>query len=211
MAAPAIAGHDPAEDAARAAVIEAGRWAAARGWTPATSGNFSVRVDARRIAITASGGDKGALDPADVLVVGLDEAPDPRASAEAPLHAMLYRERPETGAVLHVHSLAATVVSRRSAQDGAVRIAGVELLKAFGGIDTHEATLEVPVFDNDQDVTALAARVRDRLARLPAAWGYLIAGHGLYAWGRDVAEARRHLEAFDFLFQVILTEARSVS
>ena len=33
----------------------------------------------------------------------------------------------------------------------------------------------------------------------PNTWGYLIAGHGLYAWGRDISEARRHLDAFEFM------------
>jgi methylthioribulose-1-phosphate dehydratase len=38
--------------------------------------------------------------------------------------------------------------------------------------------------------------------------GYLIAGHGLYAWGRDLAEARRHLEAFEFMLACELEPRR---
>ena len=97
-----------------AAVIEAGR-KAARHWVPATSGNFSARIDENTIAITRSGTDKGALTRADMLVVDLD-APDPRASAEAPLHYALYRDFPAVNAIFHIHSPSASVLSQRAAR-----------------------------------------------------------------------------------------------
>ena len=58
--------------------------------------------------------------------------------------------------------------------------------------------VDVPVLPNSQDMTELSAQVEALLDAAPM-WGYLIDGHGLYAWGRDMAEARRHLEAFEFL------------
>ena len=112
----ADAGHDDEGkrlQSAVSAVIEAGRRAAAKAWVPATSGNFSARIDENTIAITRSGTDKGALSRADILVVDLD-APDPRASAEAPLHYALYRSLPSVNAILHVHSPAASVLSRHA-------------------------------------------------------------------------------------------------
>jgi methylthioribulose-1-phosphate dehydratase len=185
---------------AAAELIAAGRDFAARGWVPATSGNLSRRLDSRTMAVTLSGRDKGALAPADFVAVDID-APLPKGvSAEAPLHAQLYRRDAAVGAVLHVHSLTATLASLEHEAAGAVTLEGYEMLKALSGIATHETRVEVPVFANDQDVPRLARLVEGRLR--PGQWGYLIAGHGLYAWGRDVAEARRHVEAFDFLLQL---------
>ncbi len=175
----------------------------ARGWTPATSSNFSHRLDDRHAAITVSGRDKGRLREADIMVVdfeGKAVGSDHRPSAETLLHTQLYRRFPEIGCVLHTHSQAQTVASRLFAGQGHVRLEGYELLKAFHGNDTHEAAIDVPVFPNTQDMRILAAQV-DALLDRQNLWGYLIDGHGLYAWGRDMAEARRHLEAFEFLLQ----------
>ncbi len=172
------------------------------GWTPATSSNFSQRLDDRHAAITVSGRDKGRLVEADIMVVDFDGkavGSDHRPSAETLLHTQLYRRYPEIGCVLHTHSLVQTVASRLFAGAGQVRLEGFELLKAFHGNSTHEMAIDVPVFANTQDMPTLAAQVDALLDRQPL-WGYLIDGHGLYAWGRTMAEARRHLEAFEFLF-----------
>lgn len=174
---------------------------AALGWTPATSSNFSARLDERHAAITVSGRDKGRLAPDDIMVVDFEGAAvgsDHRPSAETLLHTQLYRRFPDVGCVLHTHSHQQTVASRLFAGAGHVRLEGYELLKAFRGNQTHETALDVPVLRNSQHMPTLAAQVDALLDRGPL-WGYLIDGHGLYAWGRDMAEARRHLEAFEFL------------
>ncbi|MBN6151115.1 methylthioribulose 1-phosphate dehydratase [Xanthomonas sp. AmX2] len=173
----------------------------AAGWTPATSSNFSHRLDARHAAITVSGRDKGRLLEADIMVVdfeGKAVGSEHRPSAETLLHTQLYRRFPDIGCVLHTHSPVQTIASRLYAAAGHVRLEGYELLKALHGNQTHETAVDVPVFANTQDMTVLAAQVDALLDRSPM-WGYLIDGHGLYAWGRDMAEARRHLEAFEFL------------
>jgi len=171
------------------------------GWTPATSSNFSRRLDDRHAAITVSGRDKGRLTEADIMVVDFDGnavGSEHRPSAETLLHTQLYRRFPEIGCVLHTHSKTQTVASRLYAPQGRVRFEGYELQKAFAGNTTHEGAMDVPVFPNTQHMPELAAQVDARLEQGPM-WGYLIDGHGLYAWGRDMAEARRHLEAFEFL------------
>ena len=182
------------------AVIEAGRFSAARGWVPATSGNFSARGQAGRIAITASGVDKGALSSTDVLQIALDAPPPAGSSAETGLHLALYRRHPAIGAIVHVHSTHATVLSRRHGPAGEILLEGYELLKAFSGIRTHETRLAVPIFPNSQDIAALADEIDRRLDAGPQAPGYLLAGHGLYAWGATMRDALRHAEAFEFLF-----------
>ncbi|WP_045737846.1 methylthioribulose 1-phosphate dehydratase [Xanthomonas sp. MUS 060] len=171
------------------------------GWTPATSSNFSHRLDARHAAITVSGRDKGRLVEDDIMVVDFDGQAvgrPLRPSAETLLHTQLYRRFPEIGCVLHTHSPVQTIASRLYAAQGHVHLEGYELLKALHGNQTHEIAVDLPVFANTQDMTVLAAQV-DALLDRTALWGYLIDGHGLYAWGRDMAEARRHLEAFEFL------------
>jgi methylthioribulose-1-phosphate dehydratase len=175
----------------------------AAGWAPATSSNFSCRLDERLAAITVSGRDKSRLTEADIMVVDLNGksvGSNHRPSAETALHTLMYRRFPEIGCVLHTHSPAQTVASRVYAKPGHVRFEGYELLKAFYGVTTHATTIDVPVLANTQDIPALAAQV-DALLDRQCLWGYLIEGHGLYAWGRDLTEARRHIEAFDFLLR----------
>ena len=171
------------------------------GWTPATSSNFSERLDDQHAAITVSGRDKGRLTIDDIMVVdfnGQGVATSHRPSAETLLHTQLYRRHPEIGCVLHTHSPVQTIASRLYASAGHIRLEGYELQKAFHGNNTHDDRMDVPVFANTQDMPTLAAQVEALLDRQKL-WGYLIDGHGLYAWGRDMADARRHLEAFEFL------------
>jgi methylthioribulose-1-phosphate dehydratase len=188
-----------------AELVELGRRCHARGWVLATSGNFSARLGPDRIAITASGRDKGALTPADVLVIDLDGRPvgaaAGRPSAETPLHCQLYRRFPGVGAVAHTHSPTATVLSRKGAPGGALELEGYEMAKALAGVTTHEGAVRLPVFANTQDVARLAAEVDAWMDAGAPAHGYLIAGHGLYAWGADVAEVGRHVEALEFLLE----------
>lgn len=184
-----------------AAAVEAGRFFHARGWVPATAGNFSCRVDARSLMVTASGRHKGELDDGDFVRVDLHGTALERGrktSAETLLHCQLYRRHAAAGAVLHTHSPASTVLSRRC---DTVRLAGYELLKIFEGIDTHETVVEVPVFENDQDIARMAGVVEACMATGGARHGYLIRGHGLYAWGQTVAQARHRVEALEFLFE----------
>ncbi len=190
------------------ALVSAGRSIAQRGWVPATSGNFSLRLPGDEVAITVSGAHKGYLTATDVMRVDLDGRPleDKRPSAETLLHVQLYRHDPAIGAVLHTHSINATVVSRLAGS--ALLIEDLEILKAFAGVDTHETRLQVPVFDNDQDMQRLARHVAAWLGEQAPAPGYLIAGHGLYTWGATLSEAMRHLEAFEYLFQYELETRR---
>ncbi len=194
--------YDPAQLADRAdEIVAATRELSALGWTPATSSNFSMRLDERHAAITISGRDKGRLVATDIMVVdmaGKAVATDHRPSAETLLHTQLYARYPDVGCVLHTHSHVQTVASRLYAAQGHVHLEGYELLKAFAGNQTHEMAVDVPVLSNTQDMGELAEWVETLLDQQPM-WGYLINGHGLYAWGKDMAEARRHLEAFEFL------------
>ncbi|HEV7268418.1 MAG TPA: methylthioribulose 1-phosphate dehydratase [Falsiroseomonas sp.] len=192
------------------AIVAAGRRLDALGLVPATAGNFSVRLDARRLAVTVSGRHKGFLTTDDVMVVDLDAVAEnaaQRSSAETLLHCGIYRRFPAAGAVLHGHSIANTVLSR--AAGPGVRLAGYELLKAFPGLPTHDAEVTLPVVPNEQDIA--------RMQRgLDALWdgtpdilpGYLIRGHGSYVWAPDMPAALLRMEALEFMLGCELEERR---
>jgi methylthioribulose-1-phosphate dehydratase len=190
------------------ALCTVARWCAARGWVPATSGNFSVRpfaAEPGRILITASGLDKGSLAPCDLLEVDKDGqmvAGTGKPSAETGLHAVVYRSRPDARAILHVHSTWNTLLSGMFAHAGEVTIEGYELLKGLSGVNTHEHRERIPIIENTQDYDELCIELTAALRKFPGAHGVLLSRHGLYTWGQSVAEARRHLEALEFLFEV---------
>lgn len=182
-----------------------------RGWCRATSGNFSLRVADKFCLITQSGKEKSQLSAGDLMICDLDgQALDDslRPSAETPLHARLYQLDDSIGAVLHTHSVAATLLSRRIGST--LSITGYEMQKALAGVGSHEEKIEIPVFDNDQDMHALANVLANAWGKDgPAVPGFLIRGHGLYAWGKDAAEAQRHVEGFEFLFECLWRETRA--
>ena len=184
------------------AIAQAAGELAALGWTPATSSNFSMRIDADHAAITISGRHKGRLGRDDIMLIDLDGravGTDARPSAETALHTQVYRRWPDIRVVLHTHSRTQSVASRLFAGSGGVRLQGWELQKAIAGCSTHDSVLEIPVFANTQHMPELVADVDTWLAAGKPLHGYLIDGHGIYTWGRDMDEARRHLEALEFL------------
>jgi methylthioribulose-1-phosphate dehydratase len=181
-----------------------------RGWSVGTSSNYSAvrRRDPLQLVITASGKDKGRLTAADFVLIDGDGRPlsaaEPKPSAETLLHTVLAR-RPGVGAVLHTHSVWATLLSQRHSPAGGFWVEDFEMLKGLAGVATHEHREWVPVFDNTQDIAALARQVERALddpAR-PPPHAFLIRRHGLYTWGRDLDEARRHVEILEFLFEVL--------
>ena len=189
-----------------AQLVEIGRQCYARGWALGTSGNFSAVVtrEPLRLAITPSGVDKGLLSEDQIVEIdehGTVVAGSGRPSAEASLHLTIARAR-GAGAVLHTHSIWSTIFSD-TATDGGVVIEGYEMLKGLGGVQTHEHREWLPVLANTQDWAAAVPQVEAVLAERPEAHGFLIRRHGLYTWGRDLADAKRQVEILEFLFEVM--------
>jgi len=182
-------------------LVTVAREAYDRGWVPATSGNFSARLDGGDIGITVSGKDKSKLMVRDIMKLTSDGAPmgSMKPSAETLLHVQLYRRDESINAVLHTHSVNATIASEVHADR--LRFEGLEILKAFTGIDTHTATVEIPIFDNNQNIGVLAEEVEKLMQVRGQGVGYLIAGHGVYTWGASIDECTRHLEALEYLFE----------
>lgn len=203
-----------------------------RGWTPATSSNFSYRLETKtgHFAISVSGLEKGQMQASDFLAVNQDGQsvsseesaalvlPKANAdtlpkkplkpSAETLLHSLIYRRDPKACTVLHTHSINGTVLSKLYEAQKGIWLKEFEILKAFEGIHTHAHELWLPIFSNAQDMNVLSQHIDERLQKELApdsrVYGFLLAGHGLYTWGKTPAQAKRHAEAFEFLFDCIL-------
>jgi methylthioribulose-1-phosphate dehydratase len=186
---------------------EVGRAFYARGWVLGTSGNFSAVVsrDPLHMAITSSGVDKAGLTAGHILQIDADgnvlEGLG-RPSAETLLHLAVVRLR-AAGAVLHTHSVWSNILSDAYATGGGLRIEGYEMLKGLEGISTHKHAEWLPIIENSQNMTELAGSVEIALNEHPHSHGFLLRRHGLYSWGRDLAEARRHIEILEFLLEVL--------
>ncbi|RMF42608.1 MAG: methylthioribulose 1-phosphate dehydratase [Planctomycetota bacterium] len=182
-----------------------------RGWSRGTSSNYSVVVsrDPLQLVITASGKDKGRLSREDFVLVDAAgkkvHAEAPASSAETLLHCVAAECIPDVGAVLHTHSPWSTVLSQRYFAAGGIELHDYEMLKGLRGVSSHQEAVWLPIFDNTQDIPALAEQVRQRFtsAEEPLTHAYLIRQHGIYTWGRDLAEAARHIEVLEFLLECL--------
>lgn len=203
---PALAGCEASIDALREIGTDFWR----RNWSLGTSSNYSVVLQREplELLLTASGKDKGRLSRADFVRVGADGKPTSpgqlKSSAETLLH-VVAASQPDVGAVLHTHSVWGTILSDYFHADGGFEISGYEMLKGLEGVPTHQYHAWVWIFENTQHIPTLAAQVQEKLRdrERPIKHGYLIRRHGLYTWGRDLEEARRHIEIFEFLFECV--------
>ena len=156
------------------------------------------------LLMAPSGVDKGCLQPEQLIVVDQDQQLIDgigKPSAETTLHIKIV-DQTGAGAVLHTHSVSATVLSHYHLTSGRITLQGWEMLKGLQGVNRHDAQIEVPVVANSQNMDELKQRFHPKLDQAP--YGILVAGHGLYAWGDDLQEAQRHLEILEFLFEVQL-------
>ena len=179
-----------------------------RGWVLGTSGNFSAAVarEPLQICITASGNEKGALNESNFLTVDVNGATISGAgkpSAETSIHLTIYEQRKNANSILHTHSVWGTILSDVFYERGAIEIEGYEMLKGLAGVVTHEHAELVPIVENSQDYVALAQVIENTLRENPTAHGFYLRRHGLYTWGESIGEAKRHIEIFEFLFEVL--------
>jgi methylthioribulose-1-phosphate dehydratase len=194
-------------------LAEAGREYYRRGWVLGTSGNFSMLLARKplRISVTASGIEKGKLDETNFLE--LDDDAEilqgfGKPSAETLLHLTIYRFMPKARSILHTHSVWGTILSDHFFEQGAIEIEGYEMLKGLAGVKTHEHVEKVPIVENSQDYVALSHVIENVIRENDGIHGIYLRRHGLYTWGETVSEARRHIEIFEFLFEVIGRQLR---
>lgn len=189
-------------------LAEAGQEFYRRGWVLGTSGNFSLLLARKplRICVTASGIEKGKLDETNFLE--LDDDAEilqgfGKPSAETLIHLTIYRFLPKARSILHTHSVWGTILSDQYFEQGAIEIEGYEMLKGLAGVTTHEHRERVPIVENSQDYVALAHVIENVIRENDGIHGIYLRRHGLYTWGETVSEARRHVEIFEFLFEVL--------
>jgi methylthioribulose-1-phosphate dehydratase len=202
-------------------LTEIGRRFYLRGWVLGTSGNFSAVIGRRplRLAITASAAHKGLLSTSDILQCDEDGAvvpngrsglastpagsmPAQKPSAETLLHIEVAR-RTGADAVLHTHSVWTTILSDVHGDAGGFAIEGYEMLKGLAGVRSHEHREWIPIVDNDQQMGRLASRVGALLDERRDLHAFLLRRHGLYTWGETLADAERHIEILEFLFETV--------
>jgi methylthioribulose-1-phosphate dehydratase len=189
-------------------LVEIGKGFYSRGWALGTSGNFSAVVSREplRLAITSTGLDKGGLAAAQILEIdgaGKVVRGSGRPSAESLLHLAVVRSVNAAG-VLHTHSVCGTVLSGSHASAGGVAFEGYEMLKGLEGLRTHKHREWLPILENSQDMVELAERVSATLKEDPRIHGFLLREHGLYTWGSNLQEAKRHVEILEFLMEVLV-------
>lgn len=195
----------PTFDTLAEQLADLGRLFYSRGWVLGTSGNFSavLSLNPLTLAITTSGVDKGLLEARDIVEIdanGRVARGNGRPSAETALHLAIVRAR-GAGAVLHTHSIWSTILSEAGAAE--VMIDGYEMLKGLDGVSTHAHREALPIMENTQDWAAAVPEIDALLRRHSGAHGFLIRRHGLYTWGRDLPEAKRHVEILEFLFEAL--------
>jgi methylthioribulose-1-phosphate dehydratase len=192
---------------------------AARHWFPATSGNLSVKLSTPAandenpatgtlspfvFAITSSGKDKSKETPEDFLLV--DESAKPveptnlKPSAETLIHSEIYRLT-DAGAIFHVHTVNNNLASELFNEQGYVPVQGLELIKAFN-IWEEDAGIKIPILPNYAEIPQIADLIEESID--PKVPGILLRKHGIYAWGKNEFEAKRHMEAFEFLFEYVV-------
>ena len=182
------------------ALCALGRWIASRHWVPASGGSFSIRSTQHSALITGPGKDKSELSPQDLVALNWQEGNSTAVitQAEAALHARLYQLDPHIKAILHTHSVPATVFSRLISDDSYL-FSGYALQQAINGHSSEAVPCTLAVFDNTDDSAALAAQVSQRWQQQPLSWGLLVRGQGLYVWGHSLDDAKKHLDAWQFL------------
>ncbi|YCA44558.1 methylthioribulose 1-phosphate dehydratase [Bacillus sp. JZ8] len=179
---------------------------AERDWFFGTSGNLSIRVteSPTTFLVTASGKDKRKRTNEDFLLVDQHGLPAEetglKPSAETVLHTAIY-EKTTAGCVLHVHTVDNNVVSELYGDQGKVVFTKQEIIKALG-LWEEDAKVEIPIIPNFADLQKLGDVFEKHIKEDTGA--VLIRNHGITVWGKTAFEAKRHLEAYEFLCSYLL-------
>jgi methylthioribulose-1-phosphate dehydratase len=173
----------------------------AMGWSPATSTNYSFKDETNQIWVSRSGVDKFTFCADDFITVNREgEASgnfaNCKPSAETLIHCVLYELFPETTVILHSHSVFPVLISTHVTNEFIV--SGYEIQKGFSGQTTHEHEIAIPVFENTQDMNAFTRTLRENTKRMNHC-SFIMRKHGTYAWGKDLAEAKKHIETLEYL------------
>lgn len=174
-----------------------------KDWSPATSTNYSFKDGNGQIWVSRSGVDKALFSAEDFMTVdeigkASGDYLNTKPSAETLIHSTIYGLFPETTVILHSHSVYPVLLSANSGD--ILRFQGYEIQKGIAGQTTHDATIEIPVFENTQDMEYFSNTLKNNQQKLKNHC-FVIRKHGTYAWGKTTFEAKRHLETLEYLCQ----------
>lgn len=172
-----------------------------KGWSPATSTNYSFRDEQSQIWVSRSGVDKCKFQSSDFIKVNsrgesIEEYAQIKPSAETLIHCYIYEMFPETKVILHSHGINPVLIS--SIEKSEVSFEGFEIQKGFEGQITHHNQVRIPIIDNSQDMSFFEKELIYK-RNLLTNHCFIIRKHGTYAWGKSLFEAKRHLETLDYL------------
>jgi methylthioribulose-1-phosphate dehydratase len=179
-----------------------------KGWSPATSTNYSFKDLDKNMWVSRSGVDKSKFNENDFITVNSDGQPTGqfvglKPSAETLIHCVIYSFFQTSQVILHSHSVNPVVLSRVAGNH--LVVSGFEIQKGFAGCETHDTHISIPIFENSQEMDEFAAWMKERVDELKYHC-FIIRGHGTYAWGKDLFEAKRHLETLEYLCHCELLE-----
>jgi methylthioribulose-1-phosphate dehydratase len=182
-----------------------------KGWSPATSTNYSFKFENSDIFVSRSGVDKSKFNTRDFITVNnlgkpTGEFIHSTPSAETLIHCVLYDLFPDTRVILHSHSVYTVLNAQR--YDSKISLRGYEIQKGFAGQTTHEAEIFIPIFENTQNMVEFSQWMIDRKEEIQVPC-FVIRNHGAYAWGNNLFEAKRHLETLEYLMEVDFKANRS--
>jgi len=195
----------------REALAQLIRWINSRGWSPGTSTNYSFlhpELD-DIVVVSKSGIDKSIFCSDDFMHVNLLGEPtniyaEQKPSAETLIHTTIYKLFPETRFILHTHSKASTLMSYLESEYGFLEFSGYEVLKGLPNTSTHNTSVKIPIFDNDQDMVRFSNMLQTNTVSLENS-AFVMEKHGIYVWGKTLEEAKRHLEVYEYLLDLELT------
>jgi methylthioribulose-1-phosphate dehydratase len=194
-------------------LLEAIKFFNQKGWSPATSTNYSVRSsNPAEYIISRSGVDKSKFVLEDLILINPKgevlapfNIPGSKSSAETEIHTHIYNKYHNVNCILHTHSVLGTVLSLAHLKNKFLRFEGFEIQKGLEGNMTHELESIIPIVPNSQVMGDILKNMDQHFTEKPSIHGFLIAGHGLYTWGKDIATAKRHIETYEFLFECFHT------
>jgi methylthioribulose-1-phosphate dehydratase len=197
-------------DDGRALICELGRRFYERGWVSGTGGGVALRVG-ERILMAPSGVQKELLRP-DMMFELDGKGEVARAPDDATLKVSQCRplflaamELRGAGAVIHTHSKHA-VMATLSFGDR-VTLSRLEMMKGLRGVG-YDDTHEVPIIENTAHECDLHDSLVVAMRAFPKTHAVLVRRHGMYVWGEDWREAKRHAECYDYLLDIAVEMRR---
>lgn len=166
------------EENIRQALVEYGKKLVERGLVQGTWGNISIRLDDKNMLVTPSGLDYERLTPGDMVKVDIQTLAhegENKPTSEKELHAEIYRNRHDVGAIIHTHSKYACVFAAAKCN--------MPILPEYRDVFGEELKV------GEYALSGSKALAKNTAAALGRNFGSIMANHGMIACGKDIEVA----------------------